>query len=857
MKPIYLEFCGINSFSETAKIDFGKLLEGGIFGIFGDTGSGKSTILDAIHFALYGEVDRVPKSFSDCINHKCDRASVIFDFALQTQSKRKTYRVERERKRKNSATKAYLYEYTDDNKLFPIAEGTRDVDSAVIQLVGLTFEDFKTCIALPQGDFATLVKSTPSERVKLVARLFNLERYGERLSIAINQKSKEADEAVRLVQAKMGENTASEEERTALKEKKEQLQKALKESEKEREIALVNRNNVEQAEKEKHAFESLKKRYNELCEHLEQMQDKQKKAERYPGAKAVCDKADALARTQANREKALINAKNAETDYTKWLESAKAQKQAFEEKDYEAKILEQTLKLEKIAGAQADIQSAEQAKSKFEACCEEYRKIKDKYPKEDFETQRKQLEEKLCLLGEDEGLLAFLKKDYKGVLLADTYGEVRADLQTLGAKHPQTQEDVTKLIAKYSVENVNAGEMDIAKINLEYKKAEQERKALKTRLQELEERERAYKNNESEKELLIKHGKMLREALDVSTAKIADIKALGDEKEMQKTLQSLKDEQNRAKAKIEETDSKSSHALAEWQTQKTLAGALLENAQAQESELKTSLKENAFASVDEARTTLLDAPASQEEVKAFFEEYTATRLRLAETDESKWQDLKENALEIAEESLRMAQAKVAEYSKELGGVETRLKALEQTLEKYKTLEKEKKEKEKYARLCEQLKTLVRGNRFLEYIASEYLQEICTRAGKTLLSLTGGRYFLRYEEKEFKVGDNLDGGKLRATKTLSGGETFLVSLSLALSLSTAIFMKSLRPIEFFFLDEGFGTLDEKLVDTVMDVLGKLSKNFSVGLISHVEELKRRIENKIVVTPAGVTHGSKIQ
>ena len=71
------------------------------------------------------------------------------------------------------------------------------------------------------------------------------------------------------------------------------------------------------------------------------------------------------------------------------------------------------------------------------------------------------------------------------------------------------------------------------------------------------------------------------------------------------------------------------------------------------------------------------------------------------------------------------------------------------------------------------------------------------------------------------------------------------------------MKSLRPIEFFFLDEGFGTLDEKLVDTVMDVLSKLGKNFSVGLISHVEELKRRIERKILVTPANERHGSQIQ
>jgi exonuclease SbcC len=153
--------------------------------------------------------------------------------------------------------------------------------------------------------------------------------------------------------------------------------------------------------------------------------------------------------------------------------------------------------------------------------------------------------------------------------------------------------------------------------------------------------------------------------------------------------------------------------------------------------------------------------------------------------------------------------------------------------------------------------MLKSNKFLEFIASEYLQEICLAASKTLLSLTGGRYFLKYEEKEFKVGDNLDGGNLRAVKTLSGGETFLVSLSLALSLSAAICAKSLRPIEFFFLDERFGTLDGQLVETVMDVLGKLSKSFAVGLISHVEELKHRIDNKIVVTGATESHGSTVR
>ena len=160
MKPIYLEFCGINSFSEKAQIDFKALLSGGVFGIFGDTGSGKSTILDSIHFALYGEIDRVPKSFNDCINYRSEAASVTFDFEIAHEGARKAYRVKRERKRRTGATKAYLYEYTDGGML-ALAEGTRDVDERIEKILGLSFADFKTCIALPQGDFSPRFRPFP------------------------------------------------------------------------------------------------------------------------------------------------------------------------------------------------------------------------------------------------------------------------------------------------------------------------------------------------------------------------------------------------------------------------------------------------------------------------------------------------------------------------------------------------------------------------------------------------------------------------------------------------------------------------------------------------------------------------
>jgi exonuclease SbcC len=95
-------------------------------------------------------------------------------------------------------------------------------------------------------------------------------------------------------------------------------------------------------------------------------------------------------------------------------------------------------------------------------------------------------------------------------------------------------------------------------------------------------------------------------------------------------------------------------------------------------------------------------------------------------------------------------------------------------------------------------------------------------------------------------------------SLSGGETFLTSLSLALALSEQIQLKGQSPLEFFFLDEGFGTLDYDLLDTVIDSLERLSKKERViGLISHVPELRSRISRRLIVEPPTIQgEGSKV-
>lgn len=98
-------------------------------------------------------------------------------------------------------------------------------------------------------------------------------------------------------------------------------------------------------------------------------------------------------------------------------------------------------------------------------------------------------------------------------------------------------------------------------------------------------------------------------------------------------------------------------------------------------------------------------------------------------------------------------------------------------------------------------------------------------------------------------DDANGGVRRPVSSLSGGETFLTSLSLALALSAQIQLRGEYPLQFFFLDEGFGTLDQDLLDTVVTALEKLqSDNLAVGVISHVQELRARLPKKLIVHPA---------
>ena len=140
MRPVKLEIEGVKSFTDKVSIDFEKLLSDGLFGIFGDTGSGKSTILDCIVLALYGKIGKNQQK-TEFINSKRLKACVEFTFKITIYGERKTYKVRREfslnQKRESKDVKAYLYEILDDGTML-IEEGKSKVDDEIEKIIGIS-----------------------------------------------------------------------------------------------------------------------------------------------------------------------------------------------------------------------------------------------------------------------------------------------------------------------------------------------------------------------------------------------------------------------------------------------------------------------------------------------------------------------------------------------------------------------------------------------------------------------------------------------------------------------------------------------------------------------------------------------
>lgn len=279
--------------------------------------------------------------------------------------------------------------------------------------------------------------------------------------------------------------------------------------------------------------------------------------------------------------------------------------------------------------------------------------------------------------------------------------------------------------------------------------------------------------------------------------------------------------------------------------------------------LNKSLEEYKFENIYAVKRSLLDKEYLRklhDEITQYEEEQKVLGIKINDLVKSIGdRRINENDFNELKNSIYNLKIEIGKISQDIGSKQTILSTLKESLDKIKDLNKELKVVQHKVDLLDDLDKIVQGNRFVEYVATNQLKYIALEASNRLESITKGRYALEIDSTlNFVMRDNFNGGQRRSVDTLSGGETFLTSLSLALALSSQIQLKGSAPLEFFFLDEGFGSLDSELLETVIESLERLHHDkLSVGIITHVEELKNRVPIKLIVSPSEVGQGSKVK
>lgn len=856
MKPITLEFCGINSFSEPAVIDFNRLLEFGLFGVFGDTGSGKSTILDSIGFALYGNVSRSRSgSIAEIINYGSERAYVIYEFEIVFEGKRRRFRIERELKKKNAVQSVKVYEKEGD-ALRVLSDGVRDSNALLEKIIGLEQKDFEKCIALPQGEFAQFVKAQRSDRLKLVSRLFDLEEYGEKLVKKANAQCAQLTGERNILFARLEPyaeiseegNRVTKEEIAAIENKERGEREALVAAR-----AEENRLSV-QLGKKKEAIETERR--------LEKLESKKSEIDLLERELSRIESAQVVVRAAQERKSAseiLVAAEkifSAAQSAKRNAEDAEKKFEGFDEERDDEEISKLTEMKAKAEQSEEMGRRIAELTKRLQAARRAYAEEAENFKGFSYEEEKSVIEERLNALGSGD-FLSYAEEHGKASLLHAEYDRFTADLTHIHNKYPETEEDILPLIQKYG--SLSAGEkVDFSELKSTFEAQERARSIERERLLALEKKNGLYRAHRERLQQLQTEGFRIKEELSefeksaVVGEKLSRAQIEKELLERRRAKKMMLEARERARKELSRTTA--SLAAAE---EKCSAAQM--SAKSAEVRLREALVAGNFENISDAQA-LFERFGSKSDTQAritsFREEYAALLAKKRELQTEDLESVTEEVVLAAKEKLFVLEKEHELSVRTLAVKRDELVRKEEALVKKGELEKELSRINHKTELSERLKKLLEGNKFMEFAAEEYLQSVARSGSRRLLQLTGGRYFLRYDGG-FLVGDNLGGGKLRGVYTLSGGETFLVSLSLALALSAEICAKSLRPIEFFFLDEGFGTLDERLVDIVMDSLEKLkSEHLSIGVISHVEELKHRIERKLSVEKATEKHGSRI-
>ncbi|WP_407567971.1 exonuclease subunit SbcC [Bacillus subtilis] len=443
MKPIALSIKGLHSFREEQTIDFEGLSGAGVFGIFGPTGSGKSSILDAMTLALYGKVERAANNTHGILNHAEDTLSVSFTFALQTNHQI-SYKVERVFKRtdemKVKTALCRFIEIKDEHTV--LADKASEVNKRVEELLGLTIDDFTRAVVLPQGKFAEFLSLKGAERRHMLQRLFNLEQYGDRLVKKLRRQLQEANarkNEMLAEQSGLGE---------ASSEAVEQAEKALEQAEAQLEAMRKNRDQAKErftehqeiwnVQKEKSAYEEEEKRLAEEQPHIDSMQKRLLEAETAAALKPYADRYAEAIQHEEQAEKEQTLAQKDLADRTAFFQ------QKYEE--YEAWRQHKSEKEPELLAKQEQLSRLQEIEIKLsEAKQEEERKKADLRQKEEaLQSVMNELETVTDRLTRGQNRQTELKQQLKSLQVTSDERKSCQQAAEMALRIRQTEEQIKK-----------------------------------------------------------------------------------------------------------------------------------------------------------------------------------------------------------------------------------------------------------------------------------------------------------------------------------------------------------------------------------------------------------------------------
>ena len=864
MKLIRLEIEGINSFRERQTIDFEMLSQYNLFCISGNTGSGKTTILDCIILALYNKLPAYSArgDQSDYINLACDKGAVKLVFSLDG----KTYCIERTYSRKKTA----LARLTDLDEGTVIADKSDDITNFVRDKIGLGVEQFTQVIILQQGAFSKFLRATKKDRNAMVIKLFRLERF-EKIYTNLHSAQTYWENVLGNKDSLLAEYEGDTRENLhAAKKNGEAVDAAIKEAEKQYAVAHLTLQKAREEEKRRRDYAEATEKLKRADEEQKALDARRQALEAKSREYEVFQKKEsALAAEKENlikSETSLESLRRQWDDYKVKKQELVKMRGEFKAQQDETNKLKENLAdtqraLEKLLGGEGEPASAEQTALDVQRMTADFNAA-NKY-KDIIKEKKAALAEKRQKLGSamDSLLKARQEADAAKEAVAKARKAAEKNLLMRGA-------DAIR-------DSLKAG--DICPVCGEVLKSNPVKHvaAEVCREDEVEKAERrlesALKNVESCNGLT---ATLTAENTNL-TAALADAeKSLSELPEI--TAESI-DEANRRLVRAREWEKlvdKRKNLKKDCDAAESMQRVLLEKGTQMRkllddvnSALKDASEESIaaqLASVRQRRETISNEELAGKALRDYVQrEKAAIDSAQAKIDEMRAsvKSAVENAPDgsiMSEEEARLlvkqAEDRRIALASEKAAAQKDIAMLSERLEKKRALAAERAVVAERCRKIGKMSKIFAGGDFLAFVATEYIKDFTESASRMLSDLTGGKYTMSYDEESgaFYVADFLRGNEKRKSTTLSGGETFLASLSMATALSREI--ARFGAFDFFFIDEGFGTLDDGTFDVVTEVLQNLSRTSLVGVVTHRTELTSRMPMTLRVTEADETHGS---